>query len=762
MKNKWVVLIITLTMIIPYQMFAGGTSAEAAAGTVVAKAGDIVSYTGQVLVRSQGKWMRLKQTPHAVYSSDKIVTKRGRAEVKFTDGSTMRLDVDSNVTITQKLETAGTAASKPAMRKLNVLLGKVVLDVKQKPDGPKYAVRTPTMTAAIRGTVVPIVVGGDGSTEYDVYGDADVMGGSKVTIGENEQLRADDIVTSSSSLPASDPVAGQLAFMRAAEKATDEAEKADRMTASAEANLNSISSKTSKKYGDALIKKCDALLQNIHAGYNGTLVGVEDARLFQNEITGKTVSYRNGKASEFYTALNRIGDFISGFIPNAYAQGAGGAGEPSDLNKALAAANAAEGKLTQAEQAYQRALADYEASPTSETAAALAQALEAYLEALKAATDANAFVASTAASDPNATADSTSASAAADAAASNAQTALNETRAMVQIFTNPNASNAEKDAALAAAQAQISSAKAQNNAAAANAEVGRLIATNAAGTDVTAAMNAADATSKNANVAGSSAAQSASLALTVGTASDPEGALNAVKTASQNAEVSSMISDGTRQGQTTAEAASQVATSNPGLAASAAGQGTAAEPDKAGEIVSGVVTAVPAAAGSAAGAAVAAGGDAGTVTTAAVTANPDAAGDVAGAAVSAGGDPATVTSAAVSSNPTAAGTVVNAVVAANPASAGSVTQAAISAGGDINTVVNSAYSAGGDPTAIAAGALASGASTGDVSTALTNAGVSADAVAGIVSDAQAGALPPTTTGDEGDDEDDDDDASPAR
>lgn len=62
----------------------------------------IYLYTGNVLVRTKMKWMRLETTPFPLYSGDKVVTKKGRSEILFLDGSIIKLDMDTNFKVIEK------------------------------------------------------------------------------------------------------------------------------------------------------------------------------------------------------------------------------------------------------------------------------------------------------------------------------------------------------------------------------------------------------------------------------------------------------------------------------------------------------------------------------------------------------------------------------------------------------------------------------------------------------------------------------------
>ena len=48
-------------------------------------------------MRTAGQWSVLDSVPVDIHQNDKVVTRRGRAEISLPDGGYLRLDLDTNV-----------------------------------------------------------------------------------------------------------------------------------------------------------------------------------------------------------------------------------------------------------------------------------------------------------------------------------------------------------------------------------------------------------------------------------------------------------------------------------------------------------------------------------------------------------------------------------------------------------------------------------------------------------------------------------------
>ena len=141
--RKTIVILSAFALILPSAAFAE-------------QLGEITSYTGEVLIRSKGEWSKITEVPQPVFSSDKVVTKRGRAEIRFVDGGFIRIHLDSILSIVRIKETKGLTIKEPVTsRTVKVLVGEIWFDVNVK-TRHSFKFRTPSMTAAIRGTSGPV------------------------------------------------------------------------------------------------------------------------------------------------------------------------------------------------------------------------------------------------------------------------------------------------------------------------------------------------------------------------------------------------------------------------------------------------------------------------------------------------------------------------------------------------------------------------------------------------------------------------------
>jgi hypothetical protein len=231
MKVKYLVTVpfIALCLILP-------SLAVGADGQV--KVGDITAFTGEVLARTKGVWVKIKTAPHPVYSSDKIVTRRGRAEIGLVDGGVMRLNLDSNVSIEQVEEEEGFAfKNKVSTRQVNLLVGEVWFSVKVE-KGNKLKVRTPTMTAAVRGSAATISQGPkpDEPAKYAyIEGDIETAGNFKSI--PPKTINWDAVRKNAADLPSSDPAIDNSKIQQAAVEATKTRSEALQAAAKAESEL---------------------------------------------------------------------------------------------------------------------------------------------------------------------------------------------------------------------------------------------------------------------------------------------------------------------------------------------------------------------------------------------------------------------------------------------------------------------------------------------------------------------------------------------
>ncbi|MGA1868106.1 MAG: FecR domain-containing protein [bacterium] len=188
------------------------------------KLGDITLSSGEVLVRTKGKWSALKTVPHPLFSTDKVVTRRGRAEINLIDTGIIRLDIDSNLSIVEKKERKGVLVRKTAtVRQVNVLLGTAWFDIKVQKN-KKVRFKAPHLTAGIRGTSGKIEVDVEGAAKFGLAsGDADMIGDFK-PIPLPRPITPSHIKTKN--LPPSNPRADNSPLQKAAKKNLETHEKA--------------------------------------------------------------------------------------------------------------------------------------------------------------------------------------------------------------------------------------------------------------------------------------------------------------------------------------------------------------------------------------------------------------------------------------------------------------------------------------------------------------------------------------------------------
>src|SRR5437868_3442751 len=118
---------------------------SALAQTAIAR---VTQMTGVVTRRHDEKWSVVSKAPADLYDGDKIVTDRGRATVQFLgDGSTVVLDVGTNVTIRQ----SDHPMPGGFLRRVEVFAGDLWFRITKSPQ-QSTAFVTPTAVGGVRGT----------------------------------------------------------------------------------------------------------------------------------------------------------------------------------------------------------------------------------------------------------------------------------------------------------------------------------------------------------------------------------------------------------------------------------------------------------------------------------------------------------------------------------------------------------------------------------------------------------------------------------
>ncbi|MGA1825188.1 MAG: FecR domain-containing protein [bacterium] len=221
MKKRFffIIILIVFTFMLSILFHAYATKPES-----VIKLGEITSFTGEVLVKTNGNWSKLKKTPTTLFNTDKIVTRRGRAEVRLVDGGIIRIDLDSNLSIAEKEDAEGfMVRKKVTARQVNLLIGDIWFDIKVE-KGKRVKFRTPTMTAGIRGTSGAFKVDINGKTEYGLAtGKADTIGNYDEISNPKPISHAD---VTARNLPKSNPVVDNSPIQQNAIRAFEDQIKA--------------------------------------------------------------------------------------------------------------------------------------------------------------------------------------------------------------------------------------------------------------------------------------------------------------------------------------------------------------------------------------------------------------------------------------------------------------------------------------------------------------------------------------------------------
>lgn len=155
---------------------------------------------GNVKIEREGKLLSTSEGQRLL-DKDKIVTAKGRAEVQFADGTTLRASEDTRVAIAQGPKDGG------LLRSVELTLGNLwfkVNKVTQVADA-RTEFLTPTAIAAVRGTEGEIGVGADGHSQFALStGALDVR--NKDGVGRTERITANQMVAVARGKAATMPV----------------------------------------------------------------------------------------------------------------------------------------------------------------------------------------------------------------------------------------------------------------------------------------------------------------------------------------------------------------------------------------------------------------------------------------------------------------------------------------------------------------------------------------------------------------------------
>lgn len=264
----------------------------AATGSGTTTIGHITYAKGQVIVRTKGKWMILKKTPWPIYATDRVVTKSGRTSITLVDGGVVRMNVDTSLRIVRKEAASGLFSSgKVKATEVNVLAGNVWFQVKLK-RGKRFRFRTPSMTAAIRGTEGDFLVTLDGQTNLDLKSGSTSNSGNFTTLPGVTDTKSGTALSPSSEgflksrqmLAVDSAVQRQIAADRAAAKSAGLRQKADELSAQENGSEPSrnLAARAALDAAVARSNAAEAMAQAYMSVISEELVTAETLRDFDN------------------------------------------------------------------------------------------------------------------------------------------------------------------------------------------------------------------------------------------------------------------------------------------------------------------------------------------------------------------------------------------------------------------------------------------------------------------------------------------------
>jgi len=155
---------------------------------------------GDVKIERQGKVIPAGEG-QALLDKDKVLTAKGRAEIQFTDGTTVRASEQTRVGIAQGPKEGG------LLRTIEVTLGNLWFKVNKATQvaDARTEFQTPTAVAAVRGTEGEIGVAADGHSQFALStGALDVR--NKDGVGRAQRITANQMVAVARGKAASTPV----------------------------------------------------------------------------------------------------------------------------------------------------------------------------------------------------------------------------------------------------------------------------------------------------------------------------------------------------------------------------------------------------------------------------------------------------------------------------------------------------------------------------------------------------------------------------
>lgn len=124
----------------------------------------VTSFEGETFIKSKtikpvGEWVRLKKdvkAGYALYNGDSLSTKKGKAEIEFSDGSVVKLMENTNINIDESMKkrrVLGLWSSDYLSRTIRVVFGSLWANI--QPSKEKTTeFESPTIVAGVRGTTL--------------------------------------------------------------------------------------------------------------------------------------------------------------------------------------------------------------------------------------------------------------------------------------------------------------------------------------------------------------------------------------------------------------------------------------------------------------------------------------------------------------------------------------------------------------------------------------------------------------------------------
>lgn len=213
--TRFLIMLLTCTLI-----FLSATPALSREDPV----GKLTDFSGDVIIKSKGSWAVQPTLNHPLYSSDKVVTRLGRATITFSDGAIVKVENNSNLLIEERVEEKGWFRKvKVFKRRLRLLLGKLSFKTGRSKQKRDTVFETPTAVCGIRGTA--------GTLSIDAKGQAYIQftdGKAAFTIGDFISGIAQDVP-----VELADKSPAQRAVF-VAKAAADQAARASKQAASGE------------------------------------------------------------------------------------------------------------------------------------------------------------------------------------------------------------------------------------------------------------------------------------------------------------------------------------------------------------------------------------------------------------------------------------------------------------------------------------------------------------------------------------------------